>query len=107
MSVPRNPYYGTYLFDEDARPGMIPRWPHKDAVTDYPLTALGFAFVCRFNRVKIEQAPKSWMYAPNAFMMRKMNRLGHASIEEQESYIAWSRKPGQDGRPTINVMLWV
>jgi hypothetical protein len=107
MSVPRNPYFGTYIHDCDAGEGMAPRWPHKDAVTEFPLTALGFAFVCRFNGVKIENAPKSWMYAPNAYMMRKMNRYGLCSIEEQDAYIAWSRKPGQANRPPMNPMVIV
>lgn len=38
------------------------------AARNYPLNDEGFAWLCAFNGIAPEQAPRAWRYAPNAYM---------------------------------------
>ena len=41
---------------------------YTDAAVGFQLSPAGFAWVCSFNGIAIEKAPKEWGYAPNEYM---------------------------------------
>jgi hypothetical protein len=47
----------------------------------FPLSQKGFEWLCRFNGLKPEQAPRTWRFAPNQYMQKMLNDLGEDAIK--------------------------
>ncbi len=50
-----------------------------DAV-NYPRTEAGFLWLCQFNGIKPEQAPRTFYYAPNAWVLK--NYKGTREVDQ-------------------------
>jgi hypothetical protein len=46
------------------------------AACNFPLTAEGAVIIAQHNGIAVEQMPRSFFYAPNAYMQSWMNDLG-------------------------------
>lgn len=47
-----------------------------EAAINYPLSDRAFGWLCKFNGIATDRAPRSWRYAPNPTMQAWLDRAG-------------------------------
>lgn len=53
------------------------------AAKNFPLSETGFRWICKFNGVPPEKAPRAWRYAPNQYMLEYVERK---ATEDREHF---------------------
>ena len=73
-------------------PGRHPAHPAiLGLAVKLPLSEGAFLWICRFNGVRISDAPEAFRYAPNEYCRADSEFWGAQPRDVQERRVAWSR----------------